>query len=64
MHPLYEAGYLGQQLKLTSRAEGAAAPPSTGIGGKYRTLSTLFENLSGARTQAIGRNVQRKISEE
>jgi hypothetical protein len=63
-HPLYEAGYLGQQLKLTSRAEGAAAPPSTGIGGKYRTLSTLFSNLSGARTQAIGRNVQRKISEE
>ncbi len=62
-HPLYDLGYAGQKLKLSSRAEGTTMPPAVGIGAKTRAIGRVLGTGLGSRSQ-LGRNIQRKISEE
>ena len=62
-HPLYDAGFLGQQLKLRSRAQGTSIEPSIGVGAKTRALGSILGTGLGSRSQIVGRNVQRQLSE-
>jgi hypothetical protein len=62
-HPLYDLGYAGQQLKLSSRAEGTTMQPAVGFGAKTKALGRLLGTGMGSRTQ-VGRDIQRRISEQ
>ena len=61
-HPLYEPGFLGQQLKIRSREEGTQYPASKYITGKARALSDLLGTTLGGRSQ-FARGIQRSASE-
>jgi hypothetical protein len=61
-HPLYEPGFMGQQLQIGSRAEGTQFPTTPYLGRKTRALADLLRTQLGGRSQ-FARSIQRGVSE-
>jgi hypothetical protein len=60
-HPLYDAGYMGQQLKLRSRAEGTQTQPMYGASGRTRAV---MDALNLGTRSPFARKFQKEISEK
>lgn len=61
-HPLYEQGFMGQQLQMRSRAEGTQYPTTPYLRTTTRALADLLRTKLGGRTQ-FARGIQRRASE-
>lgn len=61
-HPLYEPGFMGQQLQMRSRAEGTQFPTTPYLGRKTRAIADLLRTQLGGRSQ-FARGIQRRASE-
>lgn len=61
-HPLYEPGFMGQQLQMRSRAEGTQYPTTPYLRTTTRALADFLRTKLGGRTQ-FARGIQRRASE-
>lgn len=63
MHPLYELGYGGRLLNISSRAQGVDYPGYDAVAAMFGRGKQALAELVGGRTQ-LARSVQRSLSEQ
>ena len=61
-HPLYDLGYMGQALRMRSRAEGAEFPKYDAVAALLGRGRQALGSIVGTRSQ-VARDVQRGLSE-